>query len=282
MLLLKSADDVASQLKKIRKSGSLTGFVPTMGALHQGHISLLKNSKQICGISICSIFVNPTQFNNPDDFKKYPVTLEHDIYMLEKNGCDILFIPDVNEIYPEGTISKKHFDLGDLETILEGKFRPGHFQGVCQVVNRLLQIVSPSHLFIGQKDYQQSMVIKKLLELEHLNIELIICSTLREENGLAMSSRNLRLSKQQKEQAADIYKTLINIKNKIKPGSLNHLKEEAKEYLSKKNFNPDYVEIADANNLKPVNEWDGNSDLIALAAAFVHEVRLIDNILIKV
>ena len=282
MLLLKSADDVASQLKKIRKSGSLTGFVPTMGALHEGHISLLKNSKQICGISICSIFVNPTQFNNPDDFKKYPVTLEHDIYMLEKNGCDILFVPGINEIYPEGKISKKHFDLGNLESILEGEFRPGHFQGVCQVVNRLLEIVYPTHLFIGQKDYQQSMVIKKLLELEHLNIELIICPTLREENGLAMSSRNMRLSKQQKEQAAEIYKTLINIKNKIKPGSLNHLKEEAKDYLSKKNFNPDYVEIAYANNLKSVNEWDGSSDLIALAAAFVNEVRLIDNVLIKV
>lgn len=282
MILLKFADDITSQLKKLRKPGTSTGFVPTMGALHEGHISLLKKSKQICEISICSIFVNPTQFNNPDDFKKYPVTLEHDIFILEKNGCDILFIPDVNEIYPEGTISKKYFDLGNLETILEGKFRPGHFQGVCQVVNRLLEIVYPTHLFIGQKDYQQSMVIKKLLELEHLNIELIICSTLREENGLAMSSRNLRLSKQQKEQAAEIYKTLINIKNKIKPGSLNHLKEEAKEYLSKKNFNPDYVEIADANNLNPVNEWNGSSDLIALAAAFVHEVRLIDNILIKV
>ena len=163
MLLLKSAVDIASQLKKIRKGGSLTGFVPTMGALHKGHISLLKKSKQICEISICSIFVNPTQFNNPDDFKKYPVTLEHDIYMLEKNGCDILFVPGINEIYPEGEISKKHFDLGDLETILEGKFRPGHFQGVCQVVNRLLEIVYPTHLFIGQKDYQQSMVIKKII-----------------------------------------------------------------------------------------------------------------------
>ncbi|MDB5223500.1 MAG: pantoate--beta-alanine ligase [Chitinophagaceae bacterium] len=281
MIILKHADDIGIQLKKIKAATSSIGFVPTMGALHKGHISLLQKSKEVCEITICSIFINPTQFNNADDFKKYPVTLEQDIYALEKNGCDILFLPDVNEIYPGETISKNHFNLGYLETILEGKYRPGHFQGVCQVVSRLLKIVAPTHLFIGQKDYQQCMVIKRLIELEGLNIELIICPTLREENGLAMSSRNLRLDEQQREEAAEIYKTLLGMQQKIKPGSLHHLKKEATEYLIKKNFNPDYIEIAEAGNLNPVNEWDGTAHLVALAAAFIGDVRLIDNILLK-
>jgi pantoate--beta-alanine ligase len=281
MIILKHTSDIISLLKKIKHTKSSIGFVPTMGALHKGHISLLEKSKQSCDITVSSIFINPTQFNNQDDFKKYPVTLEDDIYTLEKNGCDILFLPGVTEMYPEGTASKKYFDIGYLETILEGKFRPGHFQGVCQVVNRLLEIIEPTHLFMGQKDYQQCMVIKKLLELENFNIQLIICPTLREENGLAMSSRNLRLNESQRQQASEIYKTLLNIKQNIKPGPLHHYKKEAKEYLVTKGFKPDYVEIAEADNLKPINEWNGTDDLVALAAAFINDVRLIDNILIN-
>ncbi len=281
MIILKHTTDIICQLQKLKALKSSIGFVPTMGALHTGHISLLEKSKQVSDISICSIFINPTQFNNTDDFKKYPVTLEHDIYTLEKNGCDILLIPDVNEVYPEGTISKKRFNIGYLETILEGKFRPGHFQGVCQVVNRLLKIVDPTHLFVGQKDYQQCMVIKRLLELENFNAQLIICPTLREPSGLAMSSRNLRLDEQQKENAAEIYRTLLSIQQKIKPGSLHSLKKEAEEYLLHKNIKIDYVEIAEADNLKIINEWDGKADLVVLTAAFIGEVRLIDNILLK-
>ena len=281
MIILKYVADVASQLNKLRTAKSSIGFVPTMGALHDGHMSLLEKCKETCDITICSIFINPTQFNNADDFKKYPVSLENDIYLLEKKDCDILFLPEVSEMYPEGIESKKHFDLGYLENILEGKFRPGHFQGVCQVVKRLLQIVAPTHLFLGQKDYQQCMVIKRLLEIENLNIELIICKTLREKSGLAMSSRNLRLNEEQREQAAEIHKTLINLKQKIKPGSVSHLKKEAVEYLSNKNIKPEYVEIAEAGNLKAIEEWDGTTELVALAAAFIGDVRLIDNILLK-
>ena len=281
MVILKYVADVASQLNKLISANSSIGFVPTMGALHKGHLSLLEKCKESCDITICSIFINPTQFNNADDFKKYPVKLENDIYLLEKKGCDILFLPEVSEMYPEGIVSKKHFDLGYLENILEGKFRPGHFQGVCQVVERLLQIVAPTHLFLGQKDYQQCMVIKKLLEIENLNIELIICKTLREKSGLAMSSRNLRLNEEQREKAAEIHKTLLNLKQKIKPGSISHLKKEAKEYLSNKNIKPDYVEIAEAGNLKAIEEWDGTTELVALVAAFIGDVRLIDNILLK-
>ncbi len=281
MIILKYVADVTFQLNKIRTEKSSIGFVPTMGALHNGHISLLEKCKEDCDLTICSIFINPTQFNNEDDFKRYPVTLENDIYLLEKQGCDILFLPEVSEIYPDEIISKKHFDLGYLENILEGKFRPGHFQGVCQVVKRLLQIVAPTHLFLGQKDYQQCMVIKKLLEIENLNIEVIICPTLREKSGLAMSSRNLRLNEEQLQQAAEIYKTLTDLKQKIKPGAISYLKKEAEAYLSNKNIKPDYVEIAEAGNLKAVEEWDGITDLVALVAAFIGDVRLIDNILLK-
>lgn len=280
MVILKYAGDVTAQLNKIRLAKSI-GFVPTMGALHKGHITLLEKCKESCELTICSIFINPTQFNNVDDFKKYPVTLENDIYLLENHGCDILFLPEISEMYPEGMVSKKHFNLGYLENILEGKYRPGHFQGVCQVVKRLLKIVVPTHLFLGQKDYQQCMVIKRLLEIENLNIELIICATLREKSGLAMSSRNLRLNKKQIEQAAEIYKALTNLKQKIKPGNVFHLKKEAEEYLVKKNFKPDYVEIAEAGNLKTVEEWNGSTELVAVVAAFIGDVRLIDNILLK-
>lgn len=281
MIIYKYARDVGAHLKKIRLSNTLAGFVPTMGALHKGHISLLEQSKAICDITICSIFINPTQFNNPEDLKKYPVTLEQDIYLLESQGCDILFLPGVEDIYPEGLETDKQFDLGYLENTLEGKYRPGHFQGVYRVVKRLLEIVDPTHLFLGQKDYQQCMVINRLLELENFPTELFICPTLREESGLAMSSRNMRLKDDEKKHAAEIYNSLNSVKQKLQPGPVAHLKQEAEEYLRGKGFDPDYVEIADAGNLKTVIEWDGKSGLVILAAAFLGEVRLIDNLLVK-
>ena len=280
MIILKHTVDLSSYIKKREYLNSTIGFVPTMGALHQGHISLLKESKKQCAVTIASIFINPTQFNNAEDFKKYPVTIEKDIYMLQKNSCDILFLPDVKEMYPDGAISTQHFDLGYLDTILEGKYRPGHFQGVCQVVKRLLEIVKPAQLFLGQKDYQQCMVIKKLLQLINSNIDLQICSTIREANGLAMSSRNARLNETQKKQAAEIYHTLQHIKKNIEPGNLDKIKAEANDYLISKGFKPDYVEVADADNLNLNEEWNGKDDMIILIAAFLGEVRLIDNLIL--
>lgn len=279
MIILKFAADISAHLKKVREKFSI-GFVPTMGALHQGHLSLLKKCHETCDITVASIFVNPTQFNNANDFKKYPATLEQDIYLLEKKGCGILFLPDVNEIYPDGTDLKINFDLGYFETVLEGKYRPGHFQGVCQVVKRLLQIIEPEYLFTGQKDFQQCLVIKKLLQLMNANIELIICPTLREKSGLAMSSRNLRLSEQQKDRASEIYKTLLFIKKNIHSGNLSDIKKESILHLQQNSFKIDYVEIADADNLELVEEWNGTTKLIALIAAFIDDVRLIDNMLL--
>ncbi len=280
MILFKLSKDLEDYSQKMRKSADFIGFVPTMGALHDGHLSLIVKSRQKCATTIVSIFINPTQFNNPDDFKKYPVTLEKDIYLLEKNHSDAVFLPTYEEIYGQKVIFK-HYDLGYLENILEGKYRPGHFQGVCQVVDRLLNIVKPTHLFLGQKDYQQCMVIKKLIDLMPFHIDLIICPTLREPDGLAMSSRNLRLSEQQRKQATEIYRCLVFLHKHLSAGSLEPLKSKVKDYLTNNGFKVDYVEICDADSLISVSEWDGKQRLIALVATYVGEVRLIDNMLLN-
>lgn len=275
MIIFKYAADLIDHLRK-KRSDSI-GFVPTMGALHEGHLSLIKKSRE-CATVVSSLFVNPTQFNNPDDFSKYPNTIEKDIYLLEKNGCDILYLPDITEMYPNGTAPTEHFDLGYLETVLEGKFRPGHFQGVCQVVKRLMQVVAPTHLYLGQKDYQQCMVIQRLLEVEKMDSRVVIGETLREPDGLAMSSRNLRLSPQQRTQAPLIRQMLVRIKENISSGPLARLKEEAKATLQQNGFMVDYIEIT-GRQLQPLDTWDGKTKWVALAAASLGDIRLIDNIL---
>jgi pantoate--beta-alanine ligase len=231
---------------------------------------------------VCSIFVNPAQFNDPADFEKYPVTIEKDIAMLESAGTTILFLPPVAEIYPKGSSVNDHYELGFLETILEGKYRPGHFQGVCKVMDRLLDIVKPDNLYLGQKDYQQCMVITRLVELmgqkETTNIN--ICPILREKDGLAMSSRNMRLNKEERDKATAIYSALTYIKNNLTPGNIQSLKTTALAKLTDEGFKPDYVEIANADTLQLVNDWDGKQKLVALVAAFLNEVRLIDNLLL--
>jgi pantoate--beta-alanine ligase len=279
MIVFKKATELAEYLIIQQKKGLKTGFVPTMGALHNGHISLIDACKMQNDLTICSIFVNPTQFNDPNDFKQYPKTTESDIYLLEKQGCDIVFLPPVEEIYPAGT-AVIHYELGFLETVLEGKFRPGHFQGVCQVVHRLLDIVHPDKLYLGQKDYQQCMVIKKLIALVNLPTQLIICKTQREPGGLAMSSRNMRLTEEERKNAITIYDALHQIQKDIRPGDLQKLKEKAVQQLSSKNFTVDYVEIADAATLELINNWNGTTPLVTLAAAFLDNVRLIDNIIL--
>ncbi|MES2329196.1 MAG: pantoate--beta-alanine ligase [Bacteroidota bacterium] len=278
MILFKTIAGFTNHLNKIRDINRTIGFVPTMGALHAGHLSLVNHSKKNTHITISSIFVNPTQFNDPADFAKYPVTLEQDLLLLEKAGCNIVFLPSVKEIYPEGTAPTEHFDLGYLETILEGKYRPGHFQGVCQVVYRLLKIVQPTTLFLGRKDYQQCMVIKRLIGLAGWNIELDIIPTLRETSGLAMSSRNLRLSEDERVSATAIYRALFYIKEHLAVGNVNSLTTTASQLILDAGFEKiDYVTIADAETLEPVTEWAGERKLVALVAAFIGGVRLIDN-----
>lgn len=280
MRIFKKASAINKYLLQNKNNGATIGFVPTMGALHQGHISLLETAKKNCSLVVSSIFVNPTQFNDKSDFKNYPVTIESDIDKLERAGCDVLFLPTVTEIYPEEESVKKSYNLGYLETVLEGKYRPGHFQGVCQVVHRLLNIIPANNLYLGQKDYQQCMVIKKMLQLTKINTQIIICPTLREDDGLAMSSRNMRLNDTERKKSAAIFEALSFIKNNITTGDINPLKKQVFLNLVDKGFKPDYVEIASAENLSIIDEWDGKIKLVALIAAFNGKVRLIDNLLL--
>lgn len=257
------------------------GFVPTMGALHKGHIDLIRQAREKSEMVVCSIFVNPTQFNDPKDFQKYPITIEEDIYQLETAETDLLFLPSVEVLYPNGTKDLERYELGYLESILEGYYRPGHYQGVCQVMSRLLKVVAPDLLFMGQKDYQQCMVVNRLIQLLKIDTKLVTCPTIREPDGLAMSSRNKRLNKEERENAIAIYKALMYIKENIRAGKITAVIDEATQLLKKYNFKSDYVAIADASTLELMNEWDGEKKLIALIAAFQQEVRLIDNLLIN-
>ncbi len=284
MILFKKATDLCNHLELQRKQGKKYGFVPTMGALHEGHISLMNNSKNLDDVSVSSIFVNPAQFNDPADFEKYPITLEKDIALMEAAGCDVLFVPSVAEMYPGGPKIEYHYELGYLETILEGQYRPGHFQGVCKVVHRLLEIIKPDNLYLGQKDYQQCMVIKKLIELIGMKemISLNISPTVREAGSLAMSSRNVRLSDHERIIAAAIYQALQALKDQLQKGELTTIKNQAINWLEEKGFRVDYVEIADAGNLELMEQWNGKQKLVALAAAYLNQVRLIDNILLNV
>ena len=277
MIIFKKKIDISNYIVNYKKTSGKIGFIPTMGALHKGHISLIEASKKTDTLTICSIFVNPTQFNNTADFKKYPVTIEKDIDMLEKAGCNVLFLPSVEEIYPEDSSTTLPYELGFIETVLDGKYRPGHFQGVCNVVQRLLDIVQPNTIYLGQKDYQQCIIIKKLTELIQSPTQIIICPTLRESDGLAMSSRNMRLTSVERIKAVRISEVLLFIKQEIKPGNLQDLKQRCINYLTNEGYNVDYVEIADATNLTLLQNWDGKTKLVALVAAFLNEVRLIDN-----
>ncbi len=279
MILFKKAAALRQWLETQQQNGKKLGFAPTMGALHNGHISLVNYSRQHNDITVSSIFVNPTQFNDPKDYEKYPITIEKDITMLEEAGCDVLFLPSVKEMYPDGVQPKMHYDLGFLETVFDGKLRPGHYQGVCMVVHRLLEIVLPDNLYLGQKDYQQCMVISRLIKIIGLtnNIKIDICPTLRETDGLAMSSRNMRLNIEERKIAPTIYKSINLIQKEIQKGDNSYLINKAKALLEEKGFRIDYVSLADAKNLNAVDNWDGEQKLVVLVAAFLNEVRLIDN-----
>ena len=281
MVLFKKTDRLIASLQEARNEGKTIGFVPTMGALHAGHISLVDASKKQNDHTVVSIFVNPAQFNDKTDFEKYPVTIEKDIEWLLKADCDLLFWPAVEEVYPTGYEQSPHYDLGYLETILEGKYRPGHFQGVCKVMHRLINIVQPTNLYMGQKDYQQCMVVDRLLTLMQSSTVLHTCPILREPDGLAMSSRNTRLSAEERKRATAISGALNYIKQNIKPGNFDDLVATATDMLIGQEFKVDYVAIADAQTLELMKDWNGQQKIVALIAAFQHEVRLIDNMLLN-
>jgi pantoate--beta-alanine ligase len=253
-----------------------------MGALHTGHMALINICKTKGHFSIASIFVNPTQFNDPADFEKYPKTLEKDIRLLESHGCDVLFLPSASEIYPNGMLQLPHYNLGALDQIWEGSHRPGHFQGVCQVVHRLLLAVRPGHLFMGQKDFQQCMVVSRLLELTRLPVELHICPTVREDSGLALSSRNMRLSQEGRQQATEIFRQLRYIQHHIGRLPVALLEQQAAEALLRAGFSKvDYIAVCRQETLEHLTKWDAGIAAVIIAAAFLNDVRLIDNLVVE-
>jgi pantoate--beta-alanine ligase len=282
MIVFQSGDMLQNWLQKRDQTAEIS-FVPTMGALHQGHLSLLSIAREHAAISVCSIFVNPTQFNDPADFEKYPKTIEKDLEKLEKAGCTAVFLPTITEIYPHGTSLTKYYDLGFLETIFEGKYRLGHFQGVCQVVERLLQIVQPHYLILGQKDLQQCRVLQQLTQTKafYPPVTIIIGTTLREQNGLAMSSRNMRLSASALVQAGAIYKQMQWVKEQLQIGSLNVVLEQVHKQLLLAGFESiDYCSLVNTHTLAELDSWDGETSVTMLVAAYLDGVRLIDNCLI--
>lgn len=279
MFIFKTVQALQNHIQNLGQDGKTIGFVPTMGALHQGHLSLIQTAQNQCDVTVCSIFVNPTQFNDAKDLEKYPRTIEADIDLLNSVKTDILFLPNVDAIYPKDLNTTVDLNFGTLDKLMEGEHRPGHFAGVAQVVKRLLDIVKPHKLFMGQKDYQQFCICRNMIEQLNLPTEIVMCPIIREENGLAMSSRNVRLTEQEKETALNIYRVLRTTKMLFTPLSINELKKNAIEQLNKiPEFRLDYFEIADGETLLPATK--NSKSIVACAAVFVGEVRLIDNVVI--
>ena len=276
MKVLKSKKTLIDYVERQREMGKKIGFAPTMGALHQGHLSLYKAAKKENDEVISSIFVNPTQFNNPDDFQKYPKTLEKDLELLEKAGVDAVYVPNVEEMYPDGLNSKK-YDFDGLENEMEGKYRPGHFDGVGTIVEELFRQVQPHNAYFGEKDYQQLAIIKKMVEKTKLPVKIHGVPTLREEDGLAMSSRNVRLTETQRKEATIIYETLTKVKEWFKVISVEEIKLRVLEIFRNSNFELEYFVIADEETLKEANAIDEDKEYRAFIVAYADTVRLIDN-----
>ncbi|MCF8245357.1 MAG: pantoate--beta-alanine ligase [Saprospiraceae bacterium] len=281
MYLFKKIADLRHHLERINRAGKTIGFVPTMGALHEGHASLVRQSAEETSCTVCSIFVNPTQFNEATDLVKYPKTPEKDIALLLDAGCSVLFIPDVAEVYPDGQRSALHLDFGYLDQPMEGAYRPGHFVGVAQVVKRLLDIVQPDQLFMGQKDFQQFAIVQHMVTKLALSVNLRMCPTVRETDGLAMSSRNMRLTPAQRALAPLIYQTLSQAKANMHDQWPDALKSAAMKALSVPGMEPEYFEIVDSRTLQPITIFEDHDMVVACTAVRVGEVRLIDNLILK-
>ena len=264
-------------MQLLRQNGETIGLVPTMGALHEGHLSLLSIAQTKSSKTVATIFVNPTQFTNASDLENYPRPIEADIKKLQNAGCDVLFMPPVTEMYTKG--EQWHIDLGELEHLLEGRFRMGHYQGVTQIVYKLFDVVKPNMAFFGQKDYQQFMVISKMVEILKIPVELTMCPILREPGGLAMSSRNIHLSADERQHALALSHVLTYVKRNFDKGKIVQLTADAISMLSaESDVVPDYFTIADADTLQPAD--NKTKHIIALTAAQVGKTRLIDNMII--
>lgn len=269
--------DIQRFVEEKHNLGLKVGFVPTMGALHEGHLSLINRAKKENDIVVCSVFVNPIQFNNPADLEKYPRTPEKDIEKLEQAGCDAVFMPTAEEMYPNTV--EDHYDFGDLERVMEGACRPGHFNGVAIVVRKLFEIVTPNKAYFGEKDFQQLAIINKMVSDLNMNLEIVPCPIIRENDGLAMSSRNVRLNEAERAIAPKIFATLndsITKKDVMSPAEMK--KYALTKYAEIKEFDVEYVEITDEINLKSLENWNECDHARIFVALQLGPVRLIDNV----
>jgi len=279
--IFKTKAKLKAFLKPLKESGKKIALVPTMGALHNGHISLIKLAQQYADVIICSIFVNPTQFTDPKDLEKYPRPIEHDLAMLESAGCSGVLMPNVEEMYPTDENENWHIDLGKAEFLLEGEFRKGHYQGVTQIVKKLFDAVEPDVAMFGQKDFQQVLMIGNMVKYFDLPIQIVTCPIIREDDGLAMSSRNIHLSPEDRKHSLVLNKSLQFVKEHFNEYSINELEAKAKAFYENiEGVELDYFTIANGHTLEPAaSKEEGN--LVVLVAAKVGSTRLIDNMIIK-
>jgi pantoate--beta-alanine ligase len=279
MQIFKEIAPLRAYLNNRRNASHSVGFVPTMGALHEGHLSLIRAAKKENALTVCSIYVNPTQFGNPEDLAKYPRTLVGDLELLRQDGCDVVFCPETDEMY--GHTPPLVISFPGLDNVLEGEFRPGHFSGVAQVVAKLFHIVEPDSAYFGQKDYQQVMVINRLVEALKFNVRIVAMPIVRESDGLAMSSRNQRLSTAERKQAAVIHECLLNARRRILDGvPVPVITEEVRDRCARSQARLEYLAIADRNTLTLLDRVDEPRHAVILMAAHVGPVRLIDNLII--
>lgn len=279
MKVVTTKKELISFINDFRKKGKTIGLVPTMGALHEGHLSLVRECKKNTDITVVSIFVNPTQFNDPEDLKRYPRTPEQDISLLNTVDCDLIFLPTVEEIYPEKDIRK--FNFGYLENIMEGARRPGHFNGVGQVVSRLFDIVTPDKAFFGMKDFQQIAIIKNMVQQLNYKIDIVSCPIIREASGLALSSRNMLLDEEHKKNAPHIYATLKKARNLVAQMSVDDLKKWITDQIDSNPYlKTEYVEIVDNTTLQIIQNWNEKNDRVVCVAVHAGKIRLIDNIVL--
>ncbi|MGE5394337.1 MAG: pantoate--beta-alanine ligase [Candidatus Saccharibacteria bacterium] len=277
MQVIKHIGELQLILNDKRKEGLTIGFVPTMGALHQGHLSLVEQAGRQSGFVVVSIFVNPTQFNDKADLERYPRNLQKDVDFLASSPCQVVFAPEVQEIYPEP--DTRQFDFGVIEQVMEGKFRPGHFNGVAQVVSRLFDIVQPDKAFFGQKDFQQLAIINEMVRKLNLKVEIIPCPIIREADGMAMSSRNMLLSPDQRKNATLISATLFEAIHKAKTLSVQELTRWVEDQINQNEYlNTEYFEIVNSQTLLPVKSWNENCTKVGCIAVHCGKIRLIDNI----
>lgn len=294
MIIFHTTKQLKTFLNKAENEKKTVGFVPTMGALHQGHVSLINIAKQHCDVVVCSIFVNPTQFNDLNDLKNYPRTIDADCNMLEKANCDVVFIPEVLEMYTaeelelkkQGLEDKswtegKAVDFGIIGSVMEGAHRPGHFNGVAQVVSKLFRAVMPQKAYFGQKDFQQLAIIRSMTKQLGMNIEIVSCPIVRETNGLAMSSRNERLTPEERQKASIISKTLFDIKEQQKHKTITELKAFAETQLKTEPLiELEYIEISNSETLEPITNYADAKSAVACVAVKLGAVRLIDNVVL--